>query len=92
MLDPFSFLVLALACWRVSFLLTKEHGPFHIMSRLRERTTLGGLLSCLFCASVWVAFLCLVLWYNTIGQVVMTVFALSGAAMLAHRYTGGDLG
>ncbi len=80
-------IVLMLAVWRVSYLIVHEDAPFKIMARIRAITTLGGLLSCIYCTSIWVALFALILWGY--APVVIYVFALSGGALMMHRYTGG---
>ena len=49
------FLLLALFCWRAAHLITSESGPFNLAARFRTRFPLGGLTTCLKCASVWTA-------------------------------------
>jgi hypothetical protein len=86
-LTTLDLIILALACWRLSYLLTKEKAPFGVMTRIRERTTLGGLLSCLFCASIWSAVIMTLLYLTPLRPVVV-VFAVSGLALMAASYTG----
>lgn len=89
--DTLSFLVLALATWRAAYFVTKEKGPFGIMSAIRNRVTFGGLLTCLYCASVWCALILYALWYTQFQSLVWIAGA-SGAAMFVYRYTGGEHG
>lgn len=35
-MTPFDFLKLAAACWAISYMVTKTHGPLGIFERLRE--------------------------------------------------------
>ncbi len=52
------FAVATLATWRVSHLLSSEDGPFDVVVRMRERAgsgSLGGLMDCFYCLSVWTA-------------------------------------
>ena len=47
-----------LAVWRVTHLLAKENGPFHVIVRLRKAAGngfWGELLDCFQCLSLWVA-------------------------------------
>ena len=81
------FLIVAVAAWRLAYLVTKESAPFNLMGRFRARTTLGGLLSCIYCASVWAAALCYVLWLTPLAPLVV-IAALSGAALMLASYTG----
>lgn len=75
--------ILALATWRISFLLTREVGPLQALSKLRERTTLGGLLECIKCMSVWAALALFALWQFVQWPVI--VLAISGGALLVDR-------
>lgn len=86
-LTPLDLLVIALATWRLAYLMAKEAAPFHLMTRLRQRTTFGGLLSCLYCSSWWAALVMLALWFTPL-QVVVWVFALSAAGLMLGSYSG----
>lgn len=88
-LTPFDLLVIALAAWRLAYLMAKEAAPFQLMTRLRAKTTLGGLLSCLYCSSWWAALVMLALWFTPL-QVLVWVFAVSGAALMLGTYTGAS--
>lgn len=37
MVEPFAFLILALAAWRLAYMLVSEVGPFSVFARLRYR-------------------------------------------------------
>jgi hypothetical protein len=90
------FLVLALATWRVAYMLTHEAGPFNVFQRLRERIPenghgrLGDLLSCIWCMSVWVGAGCVVIWYAGLLVVLYPFAASAGALMLMH-FTGAGV-
>lgn len=88
-LEALDLLVIALAAWRLAYLAAKEAAPFQLMARLRQRTTFGGLLSCLYCSSWWAALVMLALWFTPL-QVVVWVFAVSGAALMLGSYTGAS--
>ena len=80
--------VLALATWRLAYLVSRERGPWGLVERVRLK--LGGALVCLYCASVWTSLLVWALWRVEMGRAVVIVLAISGLALLLHRYTGGD--
>ena len=84
----FDLLVLALATWRISYLIVYEDAPWRLMSRLREWNDLGGLLRCIYCTSLWVAVGCWLL--MQVAPAVVYVLAVSGGAMMLWRYTGGE--
>lgn len=70
-MDWFRIFILGMATWRLSSLLVREEGPWNIFRRLREYarityyedgsplmvpdTLLAGVLSCVWCCSIWVA-------------------------------------
>lgn len=92
-LDLFSFLILSLATFRVSRLLTTDV----IFEDLRDRiwkkfsplTKFGYLFTCIWCMSVWVA-LVLVICYTIIPTVTLLValpLAFSAVAgLVAHNF------
>lgn len=89
-LDPLAFVVIILATWRLAYLVTSEDAPFKLALRFRTAYPLGGLTSCLKCASIWTALLCLVLWQyaGVVGGWMVMIAAVSGAALMASSYTG----
>ena len=86
-MTPFDLVVLALATWRLSYMLVMEAGPFDVFKRLRASTKLGGLLECVFCMSVWVALGLYALWLDTQWPVI--VLAVSGLGLGFDRYITG---
>jgi hypothetical protein len=82
-------LILALATWYLAHAIVKTHGPFKLFATLRERYPLGGLLTCLHCAALWIALLLLLLW-QTPAQPVIYVPAVAGAALMLATYTGAS--
>lgn len=80
-------LILSLATWRLAYLVAREDAPFAFMRKLRERYPLGGLLSCVNCVSVWVAIALYIVWL-TPAYLIVYPLALSGLALMLHRYTG----
>ncbi len=82
------FVMAVLAVWRIAHLLAAEDGPFDLVVRLRRflgRTFAGRLMDCLYCLSVWVA--APFAFFVTRGPVelLVTWWALSGAACLLER-------
>lgn len=88
-MDGLTLLILSLATWRLAYLMAKEDAPFRLMTRLRERTTFGGLLTCIYCSSVWAALAVLALWFTPF-QPVVWLLAVSGAALMLGSYTGAS--
>jgi hypothetical protein len=83
------FILVALAVWRVTHVLTAEDGPGRVLARLRAAVhgRFGAaVLSCFYCLSLWVAapftfFLSVDDW----GRRFVAWLALSGAACLLER-------
>lgn len=88
-MQPFDLLIIALATWYASYCISKKDGPFKVFAHVRTLLPLGGLTACIVCLSVWVAALlyALALVYAPAVQVI----GMAGAAILLHRFTGGDL-
>jgi hypothetical protein len=87
-LSPTSFVIAALAVWRVTHLLNAEHGPWDLSMKLRQRVgqgLIGQALACFYCLSFWVA-LPFVPWLTMQpASALVAWFALSGAAILMQR-------
>jgi hypothetical protein len=55
---PVTFVLAALATWRITHLLTEEDGPADLVLRLRRaagQSQFGQIMDCFYCASMWVA-------------------------------------
>lgn len=90
-MTPLDLLILSLFTWYVSYILVKTDGPFQVFAKLRARVTFGGLLLCLYCTVFWVALTGYVL-FQSPYVIIVYAGAMSGGAMILHRYTGGDHG
>ena len=88
-ISTLDLLVIALSAWRLAFMLVKEEGPFHIFERARARFALGGLLTCVYCASVWTAALSWGLLQTSLAPIIY-ILAASGLALMLQRYVGFD--
>jgi len=88
-MQSLELLILTLATWRLARLLAAEAGPGNILTKLRERFPSGGVFDCIYCLSVYTAIAVFAAWLYLPAEIIY-VTALSGGAMLMHRYTGGD--
>lgn len=86
-LTPFDLVVLALATCYWAWVVPKKAGPYQVFEKLRAKTTLGGLLLCPPCLSIWVA---AILWLISLTSILPFVWisAIAGAATLLGYYTG----
>jgi hypothetical protein len=81
-----------LGVWRVTHLLQAEDGPWSLVARLRGAVGEGigaGLLDCFNCLSLWIAVPFAVVLGRGWTGIVLLWLALSGAAILLERLTGG---
>lgn len=81
-------LILALATWRLAYAVTKEKCPFSICVWVRQHFPLGGLTTCISCASFWTAALMLALFNIHPLEYIVYVTAISGGALMLANYTG----
>lgn len=82
-------LTLALAVWYCTYAITKSSGPFHVFVTVRQRLPLGGLTTCMVCASVWIAGALYLLWLTPV-QPLVYLPAIAGAALMLGSYTGAN--
>lgn len=94
-----TYLILALATWRISNLLVNEDGPWSMFARVRawagvrynmvtlERES-GGAFTCIWCMSIWIGLCWALAWrvWPDMALWVATPFALSAGAILVDRW------
>jgi len=102
-MSPFDFIVISLATWRMSHLLSREDGPFDIFDKIRLRfgavwtenagwvsdDPLGKLIICPLCISFWFAIILFFL-YFLISPLIF-IIALSGVASLLQLFLDRDI-
>jgi hypothetical protein len=89
----YGLVVGTLAVWRVTHLLQAEDGPGDVVVRLRSAAGAGfwgRLLDCFYCLSLWTAAPAAALIGRTSAEKLLLWPALSGAAIMLERLTGGD--
>lgn len=95
-MQPTDLLILCLAIWYTSYSVVKLSAPFNLFGRLRVWATggaepvpgsLGELLTCIYCFSVYAAVLWLIIWH-TPAKPLIYPFALAGGTLMLHRFTG----
>lgn len=81
--------LLSFAAWRVSSLLVNEEGPFRIFEWFREKThSLGGLLDCLWCTSVWVAMPVALLTFGNLYWRIVAWLAVATGSIITDSIIG----
>jgi hypothetical protein len=87
----FYWLVISvLAVWRITHFFVAEDGPWDVVIRLRRHAgdgSLGKLLDCFYCLSMWIAAPFAVLSGNGWTERLMLWPALSAGAILIERLT-----
>jgi hypothetical protein len=89
MLNFVTLLILSLATWRISSLLTQEDGPWLVFQKIRDRThSITTVLECVWCLSIWVAAsLVIIVYFFPEAVILFTPFAISTVAILVDRYS-----
>lgn len=86
-----SFVIAALAVWRLTHLLHAEDGPWRLAARTRARLgngAVGRMVGCFYCLSVWVALLLAPWLSEQLLDLQVVTAALSGAAIVIERISG----
>ncbi len=100
-MNPLHLIILSLATWRLSILLSAEDGPYKIFNKLRirigihyigervnTRTELAELFSCTWCLSIWIGAIASVAYYYLREPIVWIVLplAMSAAAIIVGKF------
>lgn len=103
-MDPTALLILGLATWRASNLLVNERGPFDVFIHLREWAGIQhdqdgmvtiipdgffpGVLSCVWCSSMWVGLFWTVFYWIIPGMALFcgVILGLSSLTILLDRW------
>jgi hypothetical protein len=89
-MDALTFVIAALAVYRVSALIAIEDGPFDVMARLRGRIDptqsnwIGRGLRCVVCVSFWISIPAV--WLIGGWLWPLTWLGLAGAVSIVHRW------
>lgn len=84
------FLLVSLAIWRITHLLSKEDGPFQIIYHLRKLAgagLFGDLLDCFYCLSIWISLPFAIGMGTTVKEMGLFWMASSGLACLLEKLT-----
>src|SRR5688572_5138861 len=90
---PIAVALAVLAVWRVTHLIVAEEGPWRILAHLRRAAIalrLGGVVTCFYCASVWVAIVFTLLIAHGWRSIALCIPALSAGAIVLERLTARD--
>jgi hypothetical protein len=93
-IEPLTLIVLALAGWRIAYMLTNEDGPANVFGWLRRKIedpvwngearpgSLEKLFACVYCMSFWTTVAAALIWAVDIkaGRDALFIVAVWGAA------------
>lgn len=96
--SPYEFILCALAVFRLAHMIAEESGPMRVFRKLRaapkKGTSLREGVACPYCWSLWLATIIVTFlfalphlpaWAIATGWFIVTMLALSGAAILFHQ-------
>lgn len=89
-MSPMEFLIAGLGVWRLATLVTQDDGPEAVLAKARRWLTgnqeiqagsLGQLITCPYCLSVWLGLAAVLSWYAAPGLTIAALSPLAVAAM-----------
>ena len=86
----FRFVLAALATWRLTHVFAREDGPLNLLRKFRGwlgQGVWGKLISCFYCLSLWIALPFAPFVGGSLLEMLVTWWAISGAAILLERAT-----
>lgn len=99
MIELAHVLLAGLGGWRLAFMLTAEDGPLDVFERVRRRAgvprvgelapkpLIGGILSCVYCCSVWTTSAALIVGYALDWRIVGIAAAWAVAVLADGAHT-----
>lgn len=97
MMDIYKLFLFSIATWRISALVTKEAGPFHVFEKLRilagvqhdadgnvvmvPEKFFAELLTCIWCSSIWIGAILFFLWLLIPAYMLSLCFILFMSAV-----------
>jgi hypothetical protein len=85
-----SFVLGAVAVWRITHLFHAEDGPWDILvhfRRLLGNSIFGQAADCFYCLSLWIALPFAIMFGHNFGEQFLLWWAFSGAAILLERFS-----
>ncbi len=88
----FHFIILSLAVYRITVLISRDAGPWNVFTRLRIKSKLA---KCPYCSSVWVSAFVNVAYYYSCEQspipvLLGLIFAMSAISIAMDRVFTAD--
>lgn len=103
-MNPLEFVIYILVAWRLTSLFVNEDGPWDILAKFRNRigvrydqdsqpygtNVVASAFTCVWCASMWIAFpmalLSVVVYGGNLYHLFLNTFAFSAGAIIVNRW------
>ncbi len=90
-MDAFEkYLLLLIAVWRVTHLISMEDGPFDVVIKVRKlagQSFFGKLMDCFYCLSVWIGLAAAFVVTLDVKELILLCLYYSGASILLEKIT-----
>ena len=87
--DILDIIMLSCGAWYISFCIVNLDGPGKLFKWLRDKHDFGGLFSCIYCLSFWIAIALYVMLYNEIEEPVY-IMGVCGMAHMLASFSGAN--
>jgi Protein of unknown function (DUF1360) len=87
-MEPFRFIILTLAAWRITHLIQAEDGPWDVIFKIRKllgNGFVGSLMDCFYCLSIWVAIPLAIVAGRSVSDYIIFTMAISAGAILTQQ-------
>lgn len=88
--DFIKYLVMVIAVWRLTHLISSEDGPFDLIIKLRKlagRSFFGKLMDCFYCVSIWIGLAAAFIEGKGVKEIILLCLWYSGISILLERIT-----
>lgn len=85
-----TYIVILIAVWRVTHLISSEDGPFEVIIKIRKlagQSFFGKLMDCFYCLSIWIGLGAAFLVTLDVKELVLLCLYYSGASILLEKIT-----
>lgn len=87
------YLVLTIAVWRLTHLISSEDGPFDIIFKFRKmlgESFLGKLMDCFYCLSIWTGLAAAFITGDNWKEIILMCLYYSGSSIIIEKITNKE--
>ncbi|MBV6478951.1 MAG: hypothetical protein HGGPFJEG_01708 [Ignavibacteria bacterium] len=91
--DIVKYLVILIAVWRITHLISSEDGPFYLIFKIRKmfgENIFGKLMDCFYCLSIWTGLAGAILTGSGRIEIILLCLYYSGAAIIIEKITNKE--